>query len=247
MSVYLGNIKIGEVYLGNNKIIEAYLGNTKVYEAKSAETYTFYDWIQADSTTGVPNIDTGLAPNLSSLWIFEGKFARTSSLPSNYASTWIFSKTNSAGYISNYSLGRIGKSSTLLSFNYNSRANSETYCGKPSTTISTGDWHTFKLQASSGISYGGELILDGVVTTYDYGSKPVSSTSTLKILPANTTSNVPYPCKFAEFKITHDGNLVRDFIPAKRDSDNIVGLYDIVNNIFYEPQSGCTLICGNGF
>lgn len=30
------------------------------------------------------------------------------------------------------------------------------------------------------------------------------------------------------------GNLIRHFIPCKRNSDNEIGLYDLVNNVFYE-------------
>ena len=42
------------------------------------------------------------------------------------------------------------------------------------------------------------------------------------------TSGKVYYCK-----ITVDGTLVRSFVPCYRKSDNVVGLYDLVNNIFY--------------
>lgn len=35
------------------------------------------------------------------------------------------------------------------------------------------------------------------------------------------------------FKIWNNGTLLRNFIPAKRNSDNILGMYDLVNNVFY--------------
>lgn len=209
--------------------------------------YTQYDWVQADSTTGVPAIDTGLVPNLSLLWTFEGKFARTDNLPNNYVPTWLFSRIADSGYQSNYALGRNSRFSNLLSFNYNARANNETYSGRPSANINIGEWHTFLLKSSEGISYGGELILDGVVTTYSQ-TKPNSARETLKILTANTKSNVPYPCRFAEFKVKNDGALVADLIPAKRDADDVVGFYDVVRNTFYAPTTeGVTLLCGYGF
>lgn len=209
--------------------------------------YTQYDWVQADSTTGVPAIDTGLVPNLSLLWTFEGKFARTDDLPNNYSPTWLFSRVEGGNYSCNYALGRYSRYSNLLAFNYNSRANSETFSGHPSADINIGEWHTFLLQPSEGISYGGELILDGVVTTYSQ-SRPNNTADTLKILTANTSSNVPYPCRFAEFKVKYDGALVADLIPAKRDADDVVGFYDVVRNTFYAPTTeGVTLLCGYGF
>lgn len=42
------------------------------------------------------------------------------------------------------------------------------------------------------------------------------------------TSGKVYYCK-----ITVDGTLVRNFVPCYRKSDNIVGLYDLVNGVFY--------------
>lgn len=47
------------------------------------------------------------------------------------------------------------------------------------------------------------------------------------------------------FKIYDDGTLVRDFVPCKRDSDNTVGAYDIVNNVFYgSAKSGYAFTAG---
>ena len=45
------------------------------------------------------------------------------------------------------------------------------------------------------------------------------------------TSSKLYSLKFYD-----NGNLIRDFIPCYRNSDNEVGLYDIVNDIFYVNQ-----------
>lgn len=39
--------------------------------------------------------------------------------------------------------------------------------------------------------------------------------------------------KLKSFYVKNNGTLVRDFVPAKRDSDNKYGLYDIVNDVFY--------------
>ena len=42
--------------------------------------------------------------------------------------------------------------------------------------------------------------------------------------------------KLFNLKIYNDNVLVRDFIPCYRNSDNEVGLYDLVNNVFYTNQ-----------
>ena len=43
--------------------------------------------------------------------------------------------------------------------------------------------------------------------------------------------------KVYSFKVTINDNLVRDMIPCKRDNDNMVGMYDIVNDVFYYPPN----------
>lgn len=52
----------------------------------------------------------------------------------------------------------------------------------------------------------------------------------------NTPSNGNNPTIIYSCKIYDNGNLVRNFIPCYRKTDNQVGMYDIVNNLFYEPQ-----------
>lgn len=40
------------------------------------------------------------------------------------------------------------------------------------------------------------------------------------------------------FKLTSGGNLVLDYVPCKRDADNVVGFYDLVAEAFVPPTSG---------
>ena len=49
-----------------------------------------------------------------------------------------------------------------------------------------------------------------------------------------------YHCRFYE-----GTTLIRDFIPCYRNSDNEIGLYDLVNNVFYTNQGTGTFIKGN--
>ena len=51
--------------------------------------------------------------------------------------------------------------------------------------------------------------------------------------------------KFHNLKVeTNEGVAVYDYVPCKRNSDNKVGLYDVVNNAFYSP-SAFTLTAGD--
>lgn len=59
------------------------------------------------------------------------------------------------------------------------------------------------------------------------------------INPFELSTTTLYSLKFYD-----NGNLIRDFIPCYRNSDNEVGLYDIVNNIFYINQGTGTFTYG---
>lgn len=56
------------------------------------------------------------------------------------------------------------------------------------------------------------------------------------------------PARFAEadiyyFKLFVNGTLVRDMVPCK-DSNNVVGMYDVVNNTFYTSPNGAAFVAG---
>ena len=46
--------------------------------------------------------------------------------------------------------------------------------------------------------------------------------------------------KMFDFKVYDNGTLIRDLVPCKRDSDNMAGCYDLVNDVFYYPPNYST-------
>lgn len=72
-------------------------------------------------------------------------------------------------------------------------------------------------------------VLKGVST---YGGKV---NTTLQLFRRANGGNYK-TCSIGEVIITNKNTLVRDFIPCYRNSDNEVGLYDLVNNVFYTNQ-----------
>ena len=57
--------------------------------------------------------------------------------------------------------------------------------------------------------------------------------------PFNIAEAKIYSCR-----IKWQGNLVRDFVPCYRKSDSEIGLYDLVNDVFYTNQGSGTFTCG---
>lgn len=47
------------------------------------------------------------------------------------------------------------------------------------------------------------------------------------------------------FKIKNGNELIRNYVPCYRKSDNVVGLYDLVNNVFYTNAGSGTFLMGN--
>lgn len=61
-----------------------------------------------------------------------------------------------------------------------------------------------------------------------------------------STSNNPQRFAYADlyyFKLFVSGTLVRDMIPCI-DPNNVVGMYDVVNNVFYSSPNGAAFVAG---
>lgn len=92
--------------------------------------------------------------------------------------------------------------------------------------------------------YQAVLLIDGT----SYGSSNTSTFSIsnpITICAYNNGSGVTCSsCKIYAFKIYDNDILVRDFIPVKRNSDGEIGLYDLVNGIFFTNSGTGTFIAG---
>ena len=88
----------------------------------------------------------------------------------------------------------------------------------------------------------GNLYINNVLKAEaDYGG---AVDTTLNIFRrANNTSNLIG--KIGEIIISNNGIIKRDFIPCYRKSDNVAGLYDLVNNVFYTNQGTGNFIVGS--
>lgn len=90
--------------------------------------------------------------------------------------------------------------------------------------ISNNSFYT-SFQDSSGITINGTNFYNYDTTISDF-----TSTKTITLLRTNT---VGFKGKIYKFKLYDGNNIVRNFVPCYRKSDNEAGMYDTVNNIFY--------------
>lgn len=85
--------------------------------------------------------------------------------------------------------------------------------------------------------------IDG--TSYTHETATFQSSYNLQLFSLNQSGSIEsrrvsmsiYSCK-----IYDNGTLIRDFVPAKRTSDSVVGLYDVVNDVFYTNDGTGTFI-----
>ena len=81
-----------------------------------------------------------------------------------------------------------------------------------------------------------------------YSNLPNANTNIPSFIFAqNNASSAQYISKLRVYscKITDGQTLVRNFVPAQRKSDNVIGLYDLVNDVFYTNAGSGTFTAGH--
>ncbi|MBS7388551.1 MAG: hypothetical protein KIG30_08325 [Eubacteriales bacterium] len=173
---------------------------------------TEYQEVEYIESTGTQYIDTGYYATANTKVLTDVKVL---SVPARNA--WIFGSRNS-DVTSRYELIWIN-SANEYRFYYGT--NNYTFSGVPSTgelaiTI-----------ASTGATINGVSVTPAAAT--------ISSTNSMYIFSCHggTASNETSYMRLFSFKIYEGNTLMHDFVPCYRKSDNAVGLYDLVNGVFY--------------
>ena len=175
----------------------------KKYSKLLPDEYQQVDYIES---SGTQYIDTGYLMNNNS--IFEFKFAPM------VESGHIFGVSNYARmYVQNNS----GRAYEYV------RSNKFYEYGE----YEQGTIHTFKLTPS-------EYIMDGT-KRLDVTQTIADCPYNMPIFARNTGKKIVMysSIKLYYFKVYEGNDIKRDFIPCYRKSDNVVGLYDLVNKVFY--------------
>jgi len=166
--------------------------------------YTAVAYIEVGSTSG-PKIDTGY--NFTANSEFEIKAQYTNNPNSN---SWLFGaytsgKQTNVGFTNNVIYLQTGGHNVSKSFNTNE--------------------HVYKSTQSA-------FIIDGITQTSSTPNWSNTTTLTAKLFYINDGS-YSNNCRVYYCKIWDNGTLVRNLVPCVRDSDDVVGLYDLANDVFY--------------
>ena len=229
--INVGANSINNIMVGSTQAKKAYVGTTLVWEKASIlpTGYTELDYIASTKTGGqyidlnillydVLNKQYDIAIKFNA--IGNGKDNTTQGTifgcQDNTGSPWpgTFIRVSSSNMVGRY-IGGSGKDNTLGKLGADIELTEKT---PPSKNVynynNSGKTHTWG-------------------TSLFCAFNDQAKTSQIRFIEA----------KLYYFKLFVEGNLVRDLIPAK-DSNDVVGLYDLVNNVFYTSPNGAAFVAG---
>lgn len=184
-----------------------------------------YGFTQLESISGISNkawFDTGVAGNNNNLrFVFTG-YKDSAKAYSAFFGNYVDESSNVTRLIAGS-----GSNGIIAEVNRKSASSAIT------NTVNYLVAHTYELYKENGVSI---LKVDGTqVDTMADSSGTANSTNigmnTSKTNPSNPTSDIITTFQ-GTFEIYDGSTLIRNYVMAKRDSDNAVGMYDTLNDTF---------------
>lgn len=191
-----------------------------IYDEESLlpKEYTQVDYIQSN---GTQYIDTTFIPTNNSKWVLDSQFNETSTQFNGRFEN----NENPRGQRFDIAIAADGY------FYLNGGNNTK-------TIVADTNRHTFVLDMKNGIASIDDSNFDLSMQTFN-GQRPA-------YLFARRANTIEYYCneKIYNCKFYENDVLVMDLIPCYRNSDNEVGMYDLVNNVFYINKGTGTFTYG---
>lgn len=223
MATSFDGLNITDVRFGTIPADRLYKGNTLIWE-RNKRLPVEYQEVEYIESTGTQYIDTDVNVSTNNKIIMDLQFTDATYQQIN-GGYYIYRPSSTSYTVRN----DIGVASTGMFF-----------MGASTTSITTDvtadtNRHTFMIDATTG-----EWSIDDVS-----GSVPPTTHSDYEVTlligarrGRNVNGRILAPATYCEEKIYNvkiytSGNLVRDFIPCYRKSDDVIGLYDLVNDAFY--------------
>ncbi len=221
----------------NSKCIQVTYQDDYKYELKDSGTCKYeinnnlpseYQQVEYIASTGTQYIDTGLIPSTNLSVEVEMKYIKGTNI-------YGFNGAYESGKAFQLGLAYVDDNTVRISMN----GGFKEPVGK--TGLDINSFYTIKL------SNGEQYVNDELIDTQVYGA--LTSNKFLLFGRTSLDNNVvgiqQWNGQIKSFKAWEDGNLIKDFIPCYRKSDNVIGMYDLVNNVFYTNSGTGTFEKGN--
>lgn len=193
--------------------------------------YTQLEYIES---TGTQCINTGISPTKST-YGFESKFLLTAltsdwNLMNMGSSSTDRDRFGFGGYIDNFQVGQNGDSANYwISIDY------------PIPSVGTEYEVSFNANASNSCLLDGETIVSTLsLTNYSYSSNWHIFCQTY----GSGTKTRYMSGRVYWLRIYNGTEVVRNFIPCKRNSDSVIGMYDTVSGAFFSNAGTGTFTAG---
>ena len=187
-----------------------------------------YQEVEYIESTGTQYIDTGYPINLN----VATKIICLASFPIGNRDIFYGSGDNN---YRRYNFGRNGSNSLSIAVG--------AWASNP--IENDGNYHQYTLNINSNTSYSASI--DETQLTFSSYTLTAPGTNSFGIFVRRFDGGIfrdtgPSKCKFCQ--IYENNILVRNFIPCYRKSDNEIGLYDLVNDVFYTNAGTGTFLKG---
>ena len=228
--------KVNKVFYQNTYSSGEFVGGNPL-KAKSLlpNGYTQLNYIES---TGTQYIDTKYIPTVNTKTVLSLDYTWTTTAYLCGVITTDY-RTNAYAFSGNHSTQDTGYFRTFVA-------------GNTSLPSQQGNTGTTSVYASSNLKSAEitntYVTLDGNKFNYTYSTtEQLNITHSLYLFARNNVGTADYNAsmKLYSAKIYDNDSLVRDFIPAKRNSDNAIGLYDSVTKAFFTNAGTGDFIAGN--
>lgn len=195
-----------------------------------------YQEVEYIESTGTQYIDTNI---------------KVSDLSSAISMAYRFMPLNELTTSDSYYLGTYGAYPNYF-MQLSTRSNISSiyfYCGNPEqggeASFTRNNWQNYEQYLEVSINgTSGNVSLNGIQKTFSYAKPTINGSLYIGALNNNGSATINSKTRIYEFSFKDDGKLIRNLIPCYRKSDNEVGLYDLVNGVFYTNQGSGEFSCG---
>ena len=227
MAIYKGNTKIVKLYKGSTQIVKRYKGTDLIYSASRLPAE--FQEVEYIESSGTQYIDSGVDGN------------NNSGVDMTFAFTYV-------GGSYGYALGGLVSGSYRFAPLFYDATNAGKFLFSDSISFSAlneyGDADTNKHYLS--FNYPNRnIIYDNVLIKQTAGTFTNTTGNSIYLFARNFSgASLKVYMKLYSCKIYDNSVLIRDFVPCYRKADNVAGLYDLVNGVFYTNAGTGTFIVG---
>ena len=199
-----------------------------------------YTQLQYIESTGTQYIDTGYKPN--NLTNFEIQYLHTGWLSSTDANI-PYGCTNSPEVNkANNGLFRTNRGGNNILYNRVAwgNTNADTNIDLPNQFLAElNEWYTDKYLQN-------KIYINGTLVATSNAPTDISwnSSRTMYLFRRNASTPMPSKIRISYAKIWENESVIKNFIPARRDSDGEIGMYDTVTNTFFTNAGTGEFIAG---